>query len=261
MQTHFPMRTLWLVVCASAGCSFGSPDDVLAPDASADPVTDPPPTAPRAVCDREDAALRLCVDFRSPIADRSSRATTIAATAVSPMDRDGDPAAELTDSSTMHIGEAPALDIQDRLALDMWIRPTGTPEPGERFWILDNNTQYAASFTDLRKARCVIGSRFVDSVEPLPDDGKFHHIACTYDQTTLKVFVDGALSACEAATTAISSGGTSGLAIGANLSGPTTAPVFNDNFIGGIDDVRVWARTDLDICAIAGKTGCNTVCL
>ena len=260
MQLGFPMRTLWLVVCASAGCSFGAPDDdVLGPDASADPVTDPPPVVPRAICDREDASLRLCVDFREPIADRSSRAAPIDATAVSPMDRDGDPAAELTDSSTMHIGEALALDIQDRLTLDMWIRPTGTPASGEKYWILDNNQQYAASFTDLRKARCVIGSRFVDS-DPLPDDGQFHHVACTYDRTKLKVFVDGALSRCEDVTDAISSTGVSGLAIGANLSGTDAAPVFREPFVGGIDDVRVWARTDLDICAMAHQTDCNTTC-
>ena len=77
----------------------------------------------------------------------------------------------------------------------------------------------------------------------------------------LKVFVDGALSRCENVTDAISSIGISGLAIGANLSGTDAVPVFRESFVGGIDDVRVWARTDLDICAMAGQTDCNTACL
>ena len=256
------MRSLWLVLCASAGCSFGAPDDVLSPDAGPDPVIDPPPTAPRGICDREDAALRLCVDFQAPLADRSSRGAAIAATAVSPISREGDPAAALTTTSTMHVGEAAGLDIDDRLTLDMWIQPSGTPASGEKYWILDNNTQYAASFTDLRKVRCVIGSRTVDS-DPLADDGMFHHVACVYDRTQmkLKVYVDGSVSRCSDETLAIPKTGASGLAIGANLSGPDTAPVYAESFIGGLDDVRVWARSDLDICAMAHETGCNTACL
>jgi len=228
-----------------------------APDAASDPVSDPPPSG-RGICDRADPSLRLCVDFESPLADRSSRGAAIDAISVSAMDRDGERAAALTAASTIHVHEAVELDV-DRLTLDMWIRPNGTPAGGARYWILDNNTQYAASFTDTRKARCVIGSASVDS-DPLADDGRFHHVACAYDGAKLKVFVDGDVSRCKDVAGPIPTTGADGLAIGANLSGSDAAPVFSESFVGGIDDVRVWARGDLDVCAMAHRTGCRTTC-
>lgn len=254
------MRLLSLVLCA-AGCAFSAPDGEPGPDAGAPSTQEPPPGTQRSICDREDPSLRLCVDFRAPFADRSSRGAPLSATGVSPMDRDGEPAAELIDTSTMHVGESPALDIDDRLTLDMWIRPSGGPVAPDKYWMLDNNTQYAASFTDQRKIRCVIGSRTVDS-DPLADDGTFHHIACVYDRTAgkLKVYVDGSVSRCSDETLAIPKTGVAGLAIGANLSGTDAAPAYDEPFVGGIDDVRVWARSDLDICALAHGTNCKTAC-
>lgn len=246
------------IVCASVGCAFTPPDSASGPDAGPDAAADPAPAAP-AICDRRDPSLRLCVDFDEPIADRSASGAELAASAVTVMVRDGARAAALDEESSLHVRKAAALDLQGGLALDLWIRPQGVPDPGERFWILDNNQQYAASFTAAGAVRCVIGSFTVDS-DPLPDDGLFHHVACTYDRMKLKVYVDGELSRCANVTIEIPTTGPSGLAIGANLSGSDTAPQFADRFIGGLDDVRVWARSDLDVCAAAGQTGCRTSC-
>jgi hypothetical protein len=254
------MRLLSVVLCA-AGCTFSAPDGEPGPDSGVAPTQDPPTSTPRSICDREDEALRLCVDFRAPFADRSSRGAALDAIAVSEMKRGDEPAAQLTAASTMHVGESPALDIDDRLTLDMWIQPTGVPVAPSKYWMLDNNTQYAASFTDQRKVRCVIGNQTVDS-DPLADDGEFHHIACVYDRTAgkLKVYIDGSVSRCSDETLAIPRTGLAGLAIGANLSGTDAAPAYYEPFVGGIDDVRVWARSDLDICAIARGVNCKTAC-
>lgn len=257
-----------LAFFASAGCTFASPpeggDDLGGADDEPTPTTQPgqqpgPPPAARGACDSADASLRLCVDFTGAVTDRSASGAPIAATSVGTMDRDGDPAASLSMASTMHVHEAAALDIQGGLALDMWIRPTGKPATGARYWMLDNNQQYGASYTDAGTIRCVLASYTVDSAV-LPLDGKFHHVACTYDQTKLKVFVDGDVARCQDLTVAIPTTGTDGLAIGANLSGTDASPTFYDGFIGGLDDVRVWARADLDVCAAAGRTGCRTSC-
>jgi hypothetical protein len=257
------MRIWWLAILASAGCGFTSPGE-----GGGGPGMDPGPggdrpdgsqTTVRTVCDRSDPSLRLCVDFAGTVVDSSAIGASIAVTDVSAMDRDGDPAAALSTTSTMHVHEATALDIQGALALDMWIRPSGKPLAGTSYWMLDNNQQYGIEYTDLGTIRCVLSNRVVDSAV-LPVDGRFHHVACTYDRTKLKVFIDGDVSRCADQTIEIPITGIDGLAIGANLSGTDLVPLFNEVFVGGLDDVRVWARADLDVCAAAGRTGCLTNC-
>lgn len=252
------MRTAWLILLASTGCNFVSPPGDDPADDGMDPDPDTLPVA-RPACDPADPTLRLCVDFDGGILDRSAGGAAIAATAVTAMDRDGAAAAMLSATSTMHIHEAASLDIQDGLALDMWIRPTNYPAVGSRYWMLDNNQQYGVSFTERGAVRCVIGNATLDG-NAVPNDGKFHHVACTYDRAQLKVFIDGDLVRCNALTAQIPITGTDGLAIGANLSGTDAAPLYADTFVGGLDDVRVWARADLDVCAAAGQTGCRTAC-
>jgi len=262
------MRTAWLILLASTGCTFVSPpggDDPGAGDDgdgdNGDVVEPGEEPAARGACDPEDPALRLCVDFDGAIADHSGRAAPITAAGVTTMDRDGEPAAMLGATSTMHVREAAALDIQSGLALDMWIRPNGYPAlTAPPYWMLDNNQQYGASFTSLGAVRCVIGNASLDG-GLVPIDGKFHHVACTYDRSLLKVFVDGDLVRCGGLSTQIPTSGIDGLAIGANLSGSDEAPQYADSFRGGLDDVRVWARADLDVCAAAGRgKGCQTTC-
>jgi hypothetical protein len=263
------MRNFWLILCASAGCTFGSPggsgsepgpgdgdDDIVDPGPGPGPGPGP---AGRTACDSADPSLRLCVDFDGAVIDLSATGAPIAATAVAELERDGDPAAALTGSSTMHVREAATLDIQGALALDAWVRPVNTPD-GQGYWILDNNQQYGASVTDAGKVRCIIGSRSLDSSAALPNDGVFHHVACTYDRAKLKVFIDGDVARCVDASAEIPTNGIDGLAIGANLSGTDLTPEFTGRFLGGLDDVRVWARADLDVCAAAGRTGCQTTC-
>ncbi len=252
------MRNLWLVLCASAGCTFSAPGSGDEPVPEDEGPPDDPAPAGRSACDRRDPDLRLCVDFDGDVLDRSVYSAVIAASEVSSMDRNGDPAAALVPTSTMHVREKTDLDVTDQLSLDAWIRPEGVPG-SESYWILDNNQQYGASYTAAGTIRCVLSFMVVDSA-PLPADGKFHHVACTYDGVELKVYVDGDLSRCRVLDVAIPTTGDDGLAIGANLSGADTAPVFQGNFVGGLDDVRVWARADLDMCAAAGRTGCKTTC-
>src|SRR5689334_7633118 len=136
-----------LALLAGAGCTFVSPpaggDDLGGADD--EPTTNQPgpqpgqPPAARGACDSADASLRLCVDFTGAVADRSASGAQIDAAAVGAMDRDGDPAAALSAASTMHVHESTTLDLQGGLALDMWIRPSGKPAPGARYWMLDNN--------------------------------------------------------------------------------------------------------------------------
>lgn len=260
-----PMRIIWLILLASTGCGFTSPAPSLDdPRPGTVPGDDEPdagaPPATRGFCDHTDPSLRLCVDFDGTIIDRSAAGAAVAATGVTPMQRDGEAAASLSAASTMHVHEAATLDILGALSLDMWIQPASKPSSSTTYWMLDNNTQYGAEFTDTGAVRCVLGGRVVDSATALAVDGRFHHIACTYDKAKLKVFVDGDLSRCLDLNMEIPIDGKDGLAIGANLSGSDAVPTFSSPFLGGLDNVRVWSRSDLDACAAAGRTGCRTTC-
>ena len=73
------------------------------------------------------------------------------------------------------------------------------------------------------------------------------HVACSFDGTVLRIYVNGAVAAFESGSGSVTTAGTNGLAIGSNS--PS-----GDNFAGLIDDLRIWriARTAAQICAASG---------
>ncbi len=67
-------------------------------------------------------------------------------------------------------------------------------------------------------------------------DGQWHQAIVTYDQATLKLFIDGSLASSVASTAVPDNGSTGPIRIGADAAGL-------DNFFDGdIDEVRVWSR-------------------
>ncbi len=68
------------------------------------------------------------------------------------------------------------------------------------------------------------------------DDGQWHHVAATYDGSTMRLYVDGHLDASAPRTGTIQSG-TSGLLIGARSDGTNAS-----NFPGTIDELAVYNR-------------------
>lgn len=248
------------IAAALAGCSFDGAEVQLGVDARPlDAAPDAPRPGSRTTCDATDPQLRLCIDFDGPARDRSANNISTTSVSVGTVDRRGDPAASFTAASQVHVRETPRLDIPSNLTIDLWARPGALPDPPARFWLLDNNTQYAVSLTTTGNARCVIGNRLVDSDATITD-GAWHHVACSYDGARLRVYVDGSVRGCLALTAPIPVDGSAGVAIGANLSGTDEAPEHRDQYVGDLDDVRIWARTDLDLCEIAGRTGCQTTC-
>ena len=68
-------------------------------------------------------------------------------------------------------------------------------------------------------ARITSGRQQLFSPAPLPDDGQYHHVAGTFDGTTMRLFIDGVQVASRSA---------SGTIVNAS----------NDAFIGGQPDLR-----------------------
>ena len=250
------MRLTLIAAVMAAGCSYHEPtvgDDDTGPDGG---YTNVPRGCP------SDGSLRLCVQFDGAlgptVADAMSH--TIDATAVVAMTRDGEAAAHVSGTSSMFIAPSGVGDLDvPKLTIEMWISPDKKPMPMKGFWMLDNNNQYGIEYRDDGQIRCVIKDKTVDSHTSVPV-GAWTHVACTYDVSRLIVFVDGAVDNCEDENTPIPTEGVDGVAIGANLG---AGQMFDDRFIGGLDNVRVYSR-DLaanEICTIAGHgTSCTQSC-
>jgi len=162
----------------------------------------------------------------------------------------------LAATSQVLLADASDLDV-GALTIDMWIAPAGNPVNAHN-WLLDNNTQYFLTYEMDGKVRCGIGSKVVTSSAAITDSA-WHHVACTYDGAhELHVYVDGDRSGCVNYSSAIPTGGTDGIAIGANYGAGNG---FTENYVGGIDAVHVYARamSDTEICSAAGQQSCQTV--
>ncbi|MGH7926233.1 MAG: LamG-like jellyroll fold domain-containing protein, partial [Candidatus Binatia bacterium] len=96
---------------------------------------------------------------------------------------------------------------------------------------------YALEVTDSDRARCILGSggsfRELDSTVSIVA-GQFRHLACTWDGTTLSLYIDGTLNA-SVAQGLTPAGNTSPLFIG-QFGGNS------DRLDGTIDEVRIYNR-------------------
>jgi hypothetical protein len=215
-----------------------------------------------AACDvAGDTSLRLCMTFdhQPMVQDLSSDAHPITtASAVAPIAHGAGSAAALITASRVHLAEDIKFDVAT-MTIDMWIAPTPSP-PTQRSWLLDNNTQYFLSYEMDGKVRCGIGSKVVTSGATIKDTA-WHHVACTYGADhELHVYIDGDRSGCLAVSTGIPTGGTDGIAIGANYSS-SGGGTYTENYVGGIDGLHLYARamSDAEVCTAAGRSGCGTV--
>jgi hypothetical protein len=160
----------------------------------------------------------------------------------------------------MVVEETPDLDITDNLSISLWAHPNSTPQRDSAFWALDNNKQYFVEYLDNGKFRCGVGTTTVDAkLGVLPDS--WYHVGCTYDRqhSSLRVYVNGHLAGCKNVNSPIPTDGTEGLAIGGNID---AGPSFSQPFVGGLDNIQVFARTlsGDELCDAANNHDCWNTC-
>ena len=239
------MRVL-LATLLVAGCSwetgFGSEgpvdDPMLGVDAGAQPSGTP--------CKRPDSALRLCVEFTdSKGADSSPYHMNANASNVGDTTRAGDPAATVFWNSNLDVPENPMLDITPEITFETWLYVVDYP-PFGLFTFVRNEDQYAMSLDSQGKLRCWIGTQ---STETSLSKGAWHHIACTYDGSKLKAYIDGDIGHCSSVSGPIPTTQTKGTRL-------------VDNLTAGVDDIRIYARAlaGNEICTHADKTDCSSSC-
>lgn len=259
---------MFLLAALISGCGFsvdtgGAGDDGPGTDPGDD---DPIMPVARACSQVTDPALRLCIDFddgTTAATDGSSYQNQVESQNLTPMTRDAEQAVQVDRTSKLYVPETPALDIEDELTVSLWVKiaPGDLPRPTEKRWLFDNNAQYFAYLHDGAALRC--GSQNVNVETLALADGTWHHIACTYEPETMRVYIDGNVANCRGTgEREIPTNGNDGFAIGADLSKTAGGPAFADALVGGIDNVQVFARelAPEELCAAAGRTTCLATC-
>jgi Concanavalin A-like lectin/glucanases superfamily len=245
---------LLTALVAAPACGFTA-GNVTGDDVTpGDDTQQPPPVARK--CALADPALRLCIDFDDDqmlTSDGSGRGHDAIGTGYMVTTRKTEQAVMVDASTQLVVAETPDLDIQNNLTLTLMARPSNYPAMGQAYWALDNNKQYFISYQHDGKFRCGIGNMVVDSSVGMTKDS-WYQVACTYDHGTLKLFIEGQLAGCRTVPP-IPVDGTEGLAIGGNIG---VNHVFSEQFVGGLDNIQVFARTySMDeVCTAAGKSGC-----
>jgi hypothetical protein len=247
---------------AGLGCGFehgqlDTEDPAGAPDAGPPGTgtgsgSDSGTTVVQRTCKFPDAANKLCLEFDdgvlSPVVHDGSLtphdATSSGLTAV--MRAGSDPAAKVSYTSSLSIGETADLDIPEKITLEAWIRP----DFYQMASIIRNEGQYVLLIDGQGHVGCqVAGVSLYSYGEGTVPLGQWTHIACTYDGQRVRVFRGGSTQDCDSSSQRISTTGSVGT---------TIAPGFS----GQIDGVRIYARDiGTDICKHAtGGTGCQRQC-
>ena len=262
------LGTLWLIAALVPACGFTAPEpgtDTEDPYPGGAPPDDDPGTMPPASarrCSITDTSLRLCLDFEDTKAgdDGSTFQHDAVCTLVNVMTRNQEKAAQLTATSRMVVAETPDLDITSNLSVSLWAHPDKLPGRGQAYWALDNNKQYFVEYLENGKFRCGVGTTTVDAALGVVP-ATWYHVGCTYDQAhqSLRVYVNGHLAGCKATTAAIPTDGAEGIAIGSNIA---AGPSFSQPFVGGMDNINVYARTltEHEMCDAAGNHDCLDNC-
>jgi hypothetical protein len=248
-----------VIAVAISGCAFepGVSDDDDAPvEDPTDPADPGPLPAPdNAMTPCTVTGAKLCVEFDHAAQwTRDASGLVVTAANVTRQASDLGYAVLLETMSEILVAEAPALDIRDDITFEMWIFGDASIY-GNRAHLLDNTNQYAMSITDSMKLRCGVENFSIDATQPL--EAGWHHVACTYDKSRLRVYVDGELRGCRSESKAIPTSGNAGTAIGAKL-----GSTLSEQFTGQIDNVHIYDRrlSGSELCALAGGDDCNDQC-
>ena len=232
----------------------GSSPDSAPGAADADVLPGDPDAAGTAgpVCDKTLSELVLCMQFEEAdgsttlLDDSQYGNTATVANATFPMGEDGK-ALQGSGAFDSVIAKSASLDTDAELSIEAWLRPDADVTAG-RQGIFDNNGQYGFFLVDGNRIRCSSsGGPNVTSSGAVISPLQWQHVACTYDGSTMNIYVDGAVVATTNGTGAISTTGTDGSALAQNSPD-------GDEYIGRIDTLRVWsvARSRQELCTGAG---------
>jgi len=138
------------------------------------------------------------------------------------------------------LAETPLLDINGAITIEMWINP-------DRYAasvLLTNTDQYVMGLSPYGQVGCAMADHQVFSYSKQVPLHAWSHVACTFDGTRLRVYINGTNTDGISAEEPIKTDGHDGTLI-------------VSSFVGGIDGIRIYASNlGAQLCTHAGRTGC-----
>lgn len=247
------MRCLAVLAALVSGCTFTPNDLGGGPDGGPGGPTGTAPdggTATGADTCPADLSLALCLDFEdstlSPtVRDGSLRGHDATSSNIHPMPRAGEQAAAMSIATSSQIYVGPSYDLSSFVSLtqEAWVRPDTV---GNGAWAINHQPQYGLAF-DGTTALCQIGDKNA-SVTFHTAPGTWTHVACIYDTSQIKLFINGSVAACSDAPD--------------NIDSRTFSTYIGSQLTGGIDNVRIYDDhlDPQEICDHAGATNCTASC-
>jgi hypothetical protein len=224
-----------------APTSTDAPDSAV--DASIDAAIDAPPPAP--FCDSaNEPTLVGCWQFEGNTNDASGDGNN--ATAMNTMFGTGKVGMGLVMNATSLVTAPDTASLSPpAITVEAFVNPTMLPTG--RFGIFDNDSSYGV-FINATNVQCATG---VSATAPPLQANVWTHVACTFDGTTSRIYINGALAGTTGGGAPLGAGNTFGSVIGGNS--PS-----GDSLVGTIDQLRVWreARTPQQVCAASGAPLC-----
>lgn len=163
--------------------------------------------------------------------------------------KEGSGALSFDGTSGILLGNPNSLQLTNAISFSAWVRTSGQQSSGWGRIISRNNgstaERWGATISTNRQLDCRINSATARSANNSIKDNTWHHVACTYDGTTLRAYLDGVLVGSASVSTTLSTDNQ--VSIGYNVNGGETR-----YFKGALDDVRVYNRvlTTDDVSAI-----------
>jgi hypothetical protein len=128
-----------------------------------------------------------------------------------------------------------------QMTIEVWLEPASLPATGERFSIVDMEGRFGVTLQPDGTFRC----RSLATTKKAAI-GKWIHLACVNDGTTMSAYVDGKID-----TSVANVLGTTSDFIGVGEDSTST----NDTFDGMMDNLRIWTRglTAPEVAAAAAR--------
>jgi hypothetical protein len=204
-----------------------------------------------ASCDAGDPELVLCFDFETlsddVLVDGSMYGHHATATDVMLVGSPWGRAIATTEASRIEVPCFEECEAMNALTLESRVRLEGPPPMGQRIGVVDNDLEYAITYSGMNGLRCSTGGGSELTGPELPL-GEWVHVACTYDGADIRAYVDGVEVASVAQSGSVGTGDPSPIAVA------NTAPNWNEPFVGALDRLRVYrrARSAAEICDEVG---------
>lgn len=211
------------------------------------PIDGAPPASEKGVC-RGAGALGLCLAFEGSVTDESEGRLTVSARHVSFVSGPTGMAAQMGSDSALIINGAGGL-AGGAVTLEAWVQPERLPAAGQRAGLVDRDGHYGLFLLPGGDIGCSKNGTMVTAPAGIRV-GTWASVACTANGSEIAVWVNGVRRG-----SGPSEGGVGG-AQGAPVALGSNSPS-GDNFVGLIDNVRIWTRvrTQPEICQTA--LGCE----